>query len=151
MRRSKTHENIFAWTFDFHLFLSVDLSGYTMAYFSNCGHVSFFKALFWQRIDIAFHSATHSVTRLPFAPQGLLSWELACQPETMWRVRGVRFDWDMEKIEEERGGREGPLWGYQLKWGWLPCRVTRAKVLSFFLRYPQRSYYLLAALNELFC
>lgn len=89
--------------------------------------VSAFKAPSWQRIDIAFHSATHSVTWLPFPPQGLLSWELACQPETMW-VGGVRFDWDVEQLEEERGARKSH-WGYMLKWLWLPCCSVNAKLL----------------------
>lgn len=89
--------------------------------------VSAFKAPSWQRIDIAFHSATHSVTWLPFPPQGLLSWELACQPETMW-VGGVRFDWDVEQLEEERGARKSH-WGCVLKWLWLPCCSVNAKLL----------------------
>lgn len=75
------------------------------------GSVCAFKAASWQRIDIAFHSATHSVTRLPFPPQGPLSWELACQPAMVWRwrVRGVRFDWDMEEIEEGEVGERAIL------------------------------------------
>lgn len=57
--------------------------------FATVESVSPFKAPSWQRMDIVFHSATHSVTPLPFPPQGLLSWELACQTETVWRLGGL--------------------------------------------------------------
>ncbi len=99
---------------NFFLSIGVEILSHT-----SVGSVSALKAALWQRIDIAFHSATHFVTWLPCPPQGLLSWELACQPETMWRwkVRGVRFDWDMEEMEDERG----LLCGYKLKWEWLSC------------------------------
>lgn len=77
--------------------------------FATVGSVSAFKAASWQRIDIVFHSATHSVTWLPFPLQGLLSWELACQPAMRWRVRGVRFDWDMEEMEVWAVGERSTL------------------------------------------
>jgi len=57
---------------DLSLFLSVNLTGNTIILL-QLWEVSAFTASFWQRIDIAFHSASHSVTPLPFLPQGLLS------------------------------------------------------------------------------
>lgn len=127
----------------FFLSIWVEFPSYA---FATVASVSAFKAPFWQRIDIAFHTATHSVTGLPFPPQGLLSWELACQPETMWRwrVRGVRFDWDMEEMEEERVGREG--YSEVISWNEDDYSAV-VHTLSFFLRCSQRSYYLLAAMN----
>lgn len=40
------------------------------------------------------------------------SWELTCQLQTVWRcrVRGVRFDWDIEEMDEERGLLGGWWW-----------------------------------------
>lgn len=83
-------------TFHFDPFLLVHLNENTCFFLSVCA----FKAPSWQRMDIAFHSATPTVTRLPFPPQGLLSWEVACQPETTWRwrVREFRFDWDTTEM-----------------------------------------------------
>lgn len=85
---------------------------------------------------VAFHSATHSVTWLPLPPQGLFSWELACQPRQcgleVWDVAGI---WRRER---------------RLKMSSAKMRNTQ-RVFYFSPRCSLRSHYLWAHLNELFC